>query len=81
MNETHSATSRHSADVRMALCVNGEVLPISQLGPDFLILKSPTEHGPTRAEIIMSIDGQEKRWRVHLVEGIAPTTRKTKIAL
>ena len=65
----------------MQLYVNGEALPIAQLGPDFLILKSPCEHPPARAEIVMSIDGNEKRWKVHLVEGIAVGHRKTRIAL
>jgi hypothetical protein len=34
----------HSADVRMHLTVNGQVLSIGQLGPDFLILRDPTDH-------------------------------------
>ena len=44
-----------SAEVRMALAVNGYVLPIAQLGPNFLILREPAEH----ARIIMMIlDGK-----------------------
>jgi hypothetical protein len=70
----------HSADVRMSLSVNGHVLPIAQLGPDFLILRKPVEHAPAQAEIFLSIDGSESRWTVHLVNGIHPDRLKTAIA-
>lgn len=63
----------------MELCVNGYTLPIAQLGPDFLILKNPTDHPPTDTEIALSIDGHEDRWTVHLVDGITASQRKTKI--
>jgi hypothetical protein len=72
--------ARHSADVRMALHVNGLVLPIAQLGLDFLVLKSPINHPPANAEIAMSIDGHEDRWRVHLADGVQAGERKTKIS-
>jgi len=70
----------YSADVRMQLNVNGFVLPIGQLGPDFIILRNPTDHPPTEAEIVMSIDGEERRWHVHLPEGISPERPRTKTA-
>ncbi len=37
-------TSGHSADVRMELSVNGFVLPIAHLGPNFLVLETPIYH-------------------------------------
>ena len=64
----------------MSLSVNGDVLPISHLGPDFLILRTPVEHAPADAEISLSIDGDESRWMVHLVNGIHPERQKTVIA-
>jgi hypothetical protein len=70
----------HSADVRMSLSVNGHVLKISQLGPGFLILRTPVEHAPANAEISLSIDGDESRWAVHLVNGIHPDRLRTVIA-
>jgi hypothetical protein len=70
----------HSADVRMSLSVNGHVLPIAQLGPDFLILRNSVEHAPADAEVFLSIDGDESRWMVHLVNGIHPDRLKTAIA-
>jgi hypothetical protein len=70
----------YSADARAHLCVNGHVLPIAQLGPDFLVLRNSEEHPPADAEIVLRIDDDESRWRVHLVNGINATQRKTIIS-
>jgi len=80
MSTTHHQPAAHSAIVHMQLSVNGCVLPIAQLGPNFLILKAPIDHPPAEAEIAMWIDGHEDRWRVHLSEGIKSGQRKTVIA-
>jgi hypothetical protein len=71
---------RYSADVRMQLCVNGHVFKIGQLGPDFIILDNPIDHPPADAEIAMSIDGRQRRWSVHLPEGVSAGQLKTKTA-
>ena len=71
--------SHHSADVRMHLRLNGHVLPIAQLGLDFLVLETPFDHPPADAEIDMSIDGHESRWPVYLTNGLAASQRKSKI--
>jgi hypothetical protein len=70
----------HSAIVRMELYVNGLVLPIAQLGPNFLVLGNPIDHPPVDAEIGMWIDGREERWRVRLADGIKAGQRKTSIS-
>jgi hypothetical protein len=44
MNTTNSQGFAHSADVRIALRVDGHVLPVSHLGPDFLVLKNTVDH-------------------------------------
>jgi hypothetical protein len=64
----------------MELRLNGRVLPIAQLGPDFLMLVTPIDHPPAEAEIALSIDGDERCWRVRLVDGIAASQRDTRIA-
>jgi hypothetical protein len=75
------STHSHSADVQMRLFVNGHVLNIAQIGPSFLMLDQPIEHPPTEAEILMSIDGHQDRWRVHLPNGISTTAPTTPISL
>lgn len=60
----------HSADVRIALAVNGHVFSVAKLGPDFVVLRKPIPHPPAEAELSLSIDGHEERWRVELIDGI-----------
>jgi hypothetical protein len=79
MNPDHLKGPGYSADVRMELYVNGDRLPIAQLGPDFLVVKEPIEHPPTDAEIALSIDGQENRWPVRLEQGLSAGQRRTPI--
>lgn len=73
-------TVGYSADVQMELCVNGFVLSIGQLGPDFLILEETADHPPSDAEITLSIDGDESRWTVILPDGIIAGKPRTRIA-
>jgi hypothetical protein len=80
MSATHHQPAAHSAIVHMQLSVNGCVLPIAQMGPNFLVLKAPIDHPPAEAEIAMWIDGHEDRWRVHLPEGINSVQRRTAIS-
>jgi hypothetical protein len=63
----------------MHLNVNGQVLAIGQLGPDFLILREAIDHPPTDASIFLSIDGHERRWTVHLPDGIQVGKPETRI--
>ena len=72
--------SGYSSDVRMQLNVNGFVLKIDQLGPQFIILRDPVDHPSVNAEIVMSIDGRVRRWNVHLPDGISPDRPRTKTA-
>ena len=80
MNARLQKSLIHSADVRMHLTVNGQILPIAQLGPEFVILRHPTDHLPAMAEVFVSIDGNEKRWPVYLTEGIKTSERRTLIS-
>jgi len=70
MTTPATKSDSYSADVRIHLHVNGNALPVAQLGPSFLILRTPMEHPPCDAEITMSIDGHESSWAVHLINGI-----------
>ena len=70
----------YSTDVQMQLHVNGYVLPIGQLGPNFIILRDPKDHVPTDAEIVMSIDGEVSRWNVRLPDGISAGRTRTRTA-
>jgi hypothetical protein len=70
MDTRPTTGSGHSADVRIALAVNGHVFSVAELGPGFVVLRNPIPHPPADAELTLSIDGYERRWRVELIDGI-----------
>lgn len=71
--------SSHSAEVRIRLAVDGRVFSVAQLGPGFVVLRDRIDHPPAAAEVRLSIDGDETRWPVELVDGIVAGERKTRI--
>lgn len=80
MDTPQTNAAAHSADVRIHLHVNGCVLPVAQLGPEFLVLRTPVDHPPCDAEIALLIDGDESRWSVHLPNGLQVGQRKTALS-
>lgn len=64
----------------MKLYVNGDILPITHMGPDYLIVKNPLAHPPMQAEIEMWVDDDQRRWPVYLINGISATNGRTRIA-
>jgi hypothetical protein len=79
MERTSLEVQNHSAVVRMELRLNGSALKISHLGPDYLILSQPLDHPPAEAEIVMSIDGKQRRWAVRLPAGVSTRAVRTSI--
>lgn len=70
----------HSAVVQMRLLLNGSSLSVAQLGPDFLILQDSHDHPPAEAEMSLTVDGQEERWRIRLPQGIRSSERLVPIS-
>jgi hypothetical protein len=79
MDPTSLEVQNHSARVRMELRLNGSILTISHLGPDYLILGEAVDYPPTQAEIVMSVDGHQSRWSVQLPAGVSIASRRTRI--
>ena len=69
----------YSAVVKMRLLVNGRVLPVAQLGPDFLYLRQAEAHAPGLATMELSVDQSHRRWEVMLPEGITPQSKRVSI--
>ena len=63
------STDRYSAEVELQLVAQGKSYPLAQIGPDFVIFKTPVELAPCDATIIMHVDGEERRWAVALPDG------------
>jgi hypothetical protein len=78
---TSAAHRAYSADVSIRLWVDGTLLPVAQLGPDFLLLDAGIDHPPGSASIVMRVDDRERRWRVRLPEGISAGSERVIIAL
>jgi hypothetical protein len=79
MSTANQNQGGYSADVRMHLSVGGRILPIAQLGPDFIILDNPVDQPPASGEIVLRIDGGARLWPVHLPDGISADKPETRI--
>ena len=75
-----SSQGGHSAQVDLCLLLNGQSLPVAQLGPDFLLLHDPVNHEPTIAAVVMRVDESERRWNVRLPHGISADNNRVPIA-
>lgn len=71
--------SGYSSQVRLTLIADGRALPLSQIGPGYAILREPASIGPCNADLIVSVDGIERRICVRLVDGIVPFDRMVRI--
>jgi hypothetical protein len=75
-----SGQGGHSARVKMLLLVGNGCIPVVQMGPDFLLLDAPFDHPPTHASVILRVDESERRWNVHLPNGISAGSKRVVIA-
>jgi hypothetical protein len=64
----------------MHLLLDGQILSIGQLGPDFLLLRTPIDHPPATARLFFSVDGNAREREVFLPEGISAGSRRVVIA-
>lgn len=81
MSTVNQKKSGHSADVQMHLSVNGHTLSIGQLGSDYVILDTPIDYPPSDAEISLSVDGKESRWKVRLIDGLSASQGESRISI
>ena len=74
-----SSQGGHSAQVKMRLLVDGSSIPVLQMGPDFLLVDAPINHPPGNASLILQVDQSERRWDVHLPQGISAASKRVAI--
>jgi hypothetical protein len=72
--------SGHSAIVKMQLVFNGTSIPIAQMGPDYIVVNSAGDHPPCDASIILKVDESERRWDVHLPDGISAGSKRVALS-
>lgn len=72
--------SNYSAEITLSLEVNGHAWPLAMIGPDSFVPKQPIQLDPCDAEIVMTIDGKERRWPVRLIDGATPFDKDVRIS-
>jgi hypothetical protein len=75
-----SSQGGHSAIVNIRLLVNGDAIPVAQMGPDYLFIDAPVDHQPGEATVVLNVDQSESRWKVWLPNGISAKSEKVSIA-
>lgn len=56
----------YSADVRIELLADDRRMPVAQVGGGRLIFDEPVKLSDTAGQIVMHVDGRERRWHVTL---------------
>ena len=67
----------YSANVRLHLVMGERTLELAQIGPSDIVLRTPTDLPPGDAEIVMDVDGHQRRWPVRLPQGASVTLPTT----
>ncbi|HUE17216.1 MAG TPA: hypothetical protein VMR25_23900 [Planctomycetaceae bacterium] len=63
----------HSSEVDLFLLIDGQAYGLAEIGPDFVTLREPVELPAGQAQVIMIVDGIERRrWTVFLEYGAVP---------
>jgi hypothetical protein len=68
----HSPIAGYSSRVQLSLEIADRVYPLSHVGPDFVQLRRATSISAGTGQVIMMVDGRERRWRVVLPNGAVP---------
>ena len=63
--------------MRLEAC--GETLELSQIGPENIILRDLASLPPCQGEVVMLVDGHERRWQVQIPEGVVYGNRLVPI--
>jgi len=63
----------------MRLLVNELIVPVVQLGPDFLLVDAALDLPAGDASVVMEVDQKERRWDVHLPDGSSAASRRVAI--
>ncbi len=71
--------SDYSPIVAMWLETAGKVWRIAKLGPDHFVPIDRAEIPAGRGEIVMTVDGQERRWKVTIPNDVLPFDNDVKI--
>ncbi len=63
----------------MHLQLKDRILPLGQIGPDFILLKKAIDHPPTSGRLFLAIDGNEREWDIYLPQGMSAQSRMVAV--
>jgi len=69
-----SNQSSYSADVRQYLVLDGQRLDVGQCVGNRCFLRQSIDHPPCDAELVIVVDGAERRTQVFLDQGLSRTS-------
>jgi hypothetical protein len=69
----NTSAGRYSAVVKLTLLAGGQVYPLAQVGPEFVILKTAAIIPPGPATVVTVVDGDERRSDVMVLESSEPS--------
>jgi hypothetical protein len=61
----------YSSEVQLFLEVGERSYRLAQIAPESVMLREPADLPPSEAEVVMRINGRERRWPVFLTHGAA----------
>lgn len=67
-----SPTPGYSAAVEIELLMAGQRFPVGQVGRGMLIFDRPVALPANQGELILTIDGHQRRWSVAIKPGQSP---------
>ena len=77
---TVSAGAGYSSRVRLRLERNGEIIPLAQVAPEWIMPVQPRDLPPCEAHVVVQVDGVDHPRRVYLPEGMSVSRSKAEIA-
>lgn len=60
----------YSADVALRLVKDGRTIPLSKIGPNFVVLAEPCELDGGPAIVRMCVDGHSRDWNVTIDDAV-----------
>jgi hypothetical protein len=70
----------HSAHVDMRLIINGDTIPITHMGSDYLRVDCANDYPPGEATIFLQVDQSASQWQVILPDGISRNSKRVALA-
>lgn len=65
----------------MHLVLRDGIIPVVQMGPDFLLVDQACDQPPCEAGLVLRVDQSESRWLVRLPQGLSSQTKRVAIAM